>query len=174
MGELPIVRPEKSMVGGLKIVEVKAEHVAEFERLFAELRAEMHRHEPGCLLYSLLKSRVKPGVYIVHEQYRDQAALHFDEILIGDGALDYRTYLRELDRMPGDVGAVELKLVKDAGMDNVHFAFTGDPVLGKGHTYRVQGPSFVIEFLNVQADSGGNVANHIHSCWRRIKGDFGL
>jgi len=63
------------MVGGLKIVQVKAEHVAEFERLFAELRAEMQEHEPGCLLYSLLKSRAKPGAYIVQEQYRDQAAL---------------------------------------------------------------------------------------------------
>jgi quinol monooxygenase YgiN len=63
------------MVGGLKIVQVKAEHRVEFERLFAELRAEMRKHEPGCLLYSLLKSRTKPGAYIVHEQYRDQAAL---------------------------------------------------------------------------------------------------
>lgn len=35
----------------------------------------MHKHEPGCLLYSLLKSRAKPGAYIVHEQYRDQMAL---------------------------------------------------------------------------------------------------
>ena len=61
------------MVGGLKIVQVKAEHVAEFERLFAEL-GEMHKHEPGCLLYSLLKSRAKPGAHIVHEQYRDQMA----------------------------------------------------------------------------------------------------
>jgi len=63
------------MVGGLKNVQVKAEHMAEFERLFAELRAEMQKHEPGCLLYSLLKSRAKPGTYIVHEQYRNQAAL---------------------------------------------------------------------------------------------------
>jgi quinol monooxygenase YgiN len=63
------------MVGGLKIVQVKAENVAEFERLFAKLRAEMRKHEPGCLLYSLLKSRAKPGAYIVHEQYLDQAAL---------------------------------------------------------------------------------------------------
>lgn len=63
------------MVGGLKIVRVKAEQTAEFEGLFAELRAEMRKHEPGCLLYSLLKSRAKPGAYIVHEQYRNQAAL---------------------------------------------------------------------------------------------------
>ena len=38
----------------------------------------------------------------------------------------------------------------------------------------VQGPTFVIEFLNMQADSAKNPANHIHSAWRRIKGDFGL
>jgi len=63
------------MVGGLKIVQVKEEHTAEFERLFVELREEMRKHEPDCLLYSLLKSRAKPGAYIVHEQYRNQAAL---------------------------------------------------------------------------------------------------
>jgi quinol monooxygenase YgiN len=63
------------MVGGLKIVQVKAEHTAEFERLFAELRAEMRAHEPDCLVYSLLKSRAQPGAYIVQEQYRNQAAL---------------------------------------------------------------------------------------------------
>jgi quinol monooxygenase YgiN len=67
------------MVGGLKIIRVEAEHVAKFERLFAELRAEMHKHEPGCLVYSLLKSRATPGAYIVHEQYRDQAALDAHE-----------------------------------------------------------------------------------------------
>jgi quinol monooxygenase YgiN len=63
------------MVGGLKIVQVKAGYIAEFERLFTELRSEMRKYEPGCLLYSLLKSRTRPGAYIVHEQYRNQAAL---------------------------------------------------------------------------------------------------
>jgi quinol monooxygenase YgiN len=63
------------MVGGLKHVQVKKGHEAEFERLFAELRSEMREHEPGCLLYSLLKSRGTFGAYIVHEQYHGQAAL---------------------------------------------------------------------------------------------------
>lgn len=67
------------MVGGLKVVQVKPGQEAEFERLFAELRAEMLAHEPGCLLYSLLKSRVKAGAYIVHEQYEDEAALETHE-----------------------------------------------------------------------------------------------
>lgn len=71
----PITFMTTQMVGGLKTVQVAAENTAEFERLFAKLRAEMQRHEPDCLLYSLLKSRAKPGAYIVHEQYRDQAAL---------------------------------------------------------------------------------------------------
>jgi quinol monooxygenase YgiN len=63
------------MVGGLKIVQVKSGEEAHFERLFAELRALMREKEPGCMVYSLLKSRTKAGAYIVHEQYRDQAAL---------------------------------------------------------------------------------------------------
>jgi len=78
------------------------------------------------------------------------------------------------DRLPPEVAVAELKRVQDAGTDKIHFAYSGGTEPGKGYTYRVQGPSFVIEFLNVQADSGGNPANHIHSCWRRMDGDFGI
>ena len=78
------------------------------------------------------------------------------------------------DRLAPDVAALEWKQVHNGGFDNVHFAFTGSPEAGKGYTYRVQGPSFVIEFLNIQNDSAGNPNNHIHSCWRRLQGDFGL
>jgi hypothetical protein len=77
-------------------------------------------------------------------------------------------------RMPEEVAAAEWKHVKEGGIDKIHFAFTGGTELGKGHTYRVQGPTFVVEFLNMQGDSAGNPANHIHSVWRRIKGDFGI
>jgi hypothetical protein len=31
----------------------------------------------------------------------------------------------------------------------------------------------VVQFLNVQADSAGNQANHIHSAWRQLPADFG-
>jgi len=33
----------------------------------------------------------------------DRAALHLDEVMIGDGNLDYPAYLRALDALPGDV-----------------------------------------------------------------------
>ena len=77
-------------------------------------------------------------------------------------------------RMPPEIGAVEYKVATEAGLDDIFIAYTGDPAPGKGYTYRVHGPTFVVEFLNIQADSAGNKANHIHSAWRRIKGDFGL
>jgi hypothetical protein len=77
------------------------------------------------------------------------------------------------DRMPAEVAEMELKQVKEAGLDKVHFAYAGGTAEGQPHSYRVQGPTFVIEFLNVQPDSARNPANHIHSSWRSIKGDFG-
>ena len=78
------------------------------------------------------------------------------------------------DRMPAAVGAVEYKLATEAALDQIFLAYSGDAAPGKGMTYRVHGPTFVVEFLNIQNDSAGNAANHVHSNWRRIKGDFGL
>jgi hypothetical protein len=78
------------------------------------------------------------------------------------------------ERMPPGVAAVEYKLAQEAKPDQVFIAYSGDLAPGQPHTYRVHGPTFVVEFLNNQKDSAGNPANHIHSAWRRIKGDFGL
>ncbi len=76
-------------------------------------------------------------------------------------------------RMPPMVGREQLKRVKKAGVDKIHFAFS-KPGDKKAYTYRVQGPTFVIEFLNTQTDPQRNPANHVHSVWRNIEGDFGL
>jgi len=61
-------------VGGLKTVVVRDGHEEEFEALFRALRAEIAVHEPGCVYYSLLRSRTNPHAFIVEEQYRDEAA----------------------------------------------------------------------------------------------------
>jgi hypothetical protein len=80
------------------------------------------------------------------------------------------------DRMPPAVGRRQIAEVRAAGIGKIHFAFYhGEKKRGKAPiTYRVQGPTFVIEFLNTQSDPAGNPANHIHSCWRDLRGDFGL
>ena len=54
------------------------------------------------------------------------------------------------------------------GLDKITFAWAGRVEPGKKHYYRVQGPTFLIEFDNVQ-----NNGNHIHSVWRDFQGDFG-
>jgi hypothetical protein len=82
-----------------------------------------------------------------------------------------RTYA---DRMPADVAEREMAEVREAGIDNIHFAYAGGLQSGEQHSYRIQGPTFLVEFLNVQEDSARNPANHIHSAWRSAKGDFGL
>ncbi len=66
------------------------------------------------------------------------------------------------------------ELINNAGFDNVHFGWSGAMKTGQGHYYIVQGPTFVIEFINVQADAEGNPANHIHCVWRDLEGDFNL
>ena len=78
------------------------------------------------------------------------------------------------DRMPPNVGAAEMKAAKDAGVDKIHFAYSGQPEPGKPYTYRIHGPTFVAQFLNIQADGFGNPNNHVHSVWRRLPADFGL
>lgn len=79
------------------------------------------------------------------------------------------------NRMPNDVAKAERDRLKEAGFDKVHFAFCIEETKpGKPYTYRVQGPTFVVEFINTQADSAKNPANHIHSSWRRLPMDFGL
>ncbi|MBA3485462.1 MAG: DUF3500 domain-containing protein, partial [Pirellulales bacterium] len=64
--------------------------------------------------------------------------------------------------------------IKAAGLDRVHFAWAGSTQPGVGHYYRVQGPTFVLELINVQSDPAGNPANHIHSVWRSLQGDFAV
>lgn len=50
----------------------------------------------------------------------------------------------------------------------MHFAWAGGKELGEPHYYRVQGPTFLLEYANTQ-----NNANHVHSVWRSFDGDFG-
>jgi hypothetical protein len=74
--------------------------------------------------------------------------------------------------MPEAVAEERLGLIDR--WDDVHFAWAGSLEPGIGHAYRVEGPTFAIEFVNVQPDAEGNPANHIHCIWRDRTGDFDL
>jgi hypothetical protein len=58
--------------------------------------------------------------------------------------------------------------LRHAGLDAIHFGWAGGVEPGEPHYYRVQGPTFLVEYDNTQHD-----ANHIHTVWRDFDGDFG-
>jgi hypothetical protein len=70
--------------------------------------------------------------------------------------------------MAEDIAADRLARIKKAGIEKIGFAWAGETERGKKHYYRIQGPTFLVEYDNTQNDG-----NHIHSVWRDFEGDFG-
>jgi hypothetical protein len=71
------------------------------------------------------------------------------------------------DSFPEEIAQARLDQVKKAG-NNLYFAWAGVTEKGGPHYYRVQSPTFLVEFDNTQ-----DGANHIHSVWRDFNNDFG-
>jgi hypothetical protein len=70
--------------------------------------------------------------------------------------------------MAADIAADRVSRLEKAGFDKITFAWAGETELGRKHYYRVQGPTFLIEYDNTQSNG-----NHVHSVWRDFAGDFG-
>jgi hypothetical protein len=86
---------------------------------------------------------------------------------------EQQSLVRELvadyaDRLRGELAAEDVKRIAGAGWDKVQFAWAGGTEPGEPHYYRIQGPTFLIEFDDTQ-----NNANHIHTVWRDLTRDFG-
>ncbi len=73
-----------------------------------------------------------------------------------------------LGNMREEVARAQREKVEKAGLAKIRFAWAGGTRVGQGHYYRIQGPTFVIEYDNTQ-----NGANHVHSVWRDLEDDFG-
>ena len=71
-------------------------------------------------------------------------------------------------RVRPELADADLAKLRKAGVEKLHFAWAGGLEKGEGHYYRVQGPTFLIEYDNTQ-----NNNNHIHAVWRDFNGDFG-
>ena len=74
-----------------------------------------------------------------------------------------------LKNLPADIEQERRAAINAAGIDKLYFAWYGGSELHEPHHYRVQGPTFVVEYNNTQ-----NSANHVHSMWRNLGGDFGI
>ncbi len=62
-------------IGIVAKLKVAAGKNAEFESVFAELANATRKNEPGNNFYALHKSKTDPQLYVVRENYRDQAAV---------------------------------------------------------------------------------------------------
>jgi hypothetical protein len=71
------------------------------------------------------------------------------------------------DNVPDQMATARMDLVKKAGK-NMYFAWSGVAQRGGPHYYRIQAPTFLIEYDNTQND-----ANHIHTVWRDLTNDWG-
>ncbi len=69
--------------------------------------------------------------------------------------------------LPGQAAEAREDQIRKAGK-NISFAWAGGVNPGEPHYYRIQAPSFLIEYDDTQ-----DKANHIHSVWRDWNGDFG-
>src|SRR5206468_12316683 len=70
--------------------------------------------------------------------------------------------------MRADIADEELRRMREAGAENVRFAWAGAIDPRQPHYYRMHGPTLLIEYDNSQ-----NRANHIHSVWHDPRNDFG-
>jgi hypothetical protein len=73
-----------------------------------------------------------------------------------------------VDRLVPDVADAAWSEIVDTGLDEVAFAWSGGTRPGEGHYYALTGPTFLVEYDNVQ-----DGANHVHTVWRDLRHDWG-
>jgi hypothetical protein len=94
-------------------------------------------------------------------------------ILVSDLGLDQQKRVLEivqtyLNTLPGNIAAPIFERIRTAGFEQLRFGWAGPLEPSRPHYYRLQGPTFVLEF-----DNSRNGGTHIHSVWRDFEQDFG-
>jgi hypothetical protein len=70
--------------------------------------------------------------------------------------------------LPAEAARRGLARVEQAGFERIRFGWAGALEPHRPHYYRLQGPTFLLEF-----DNSRNDGTHIHSVWRDFREDFG-
>ena len=94
--------------------------------------------------------------------------IKFDELNSNQQIVFLKLIDEYLLTMPTEQAERRMKHIMNEEISLLRFGWAGATTSGKGHYYRIQGKSFLIEFDNTQ-----NNANHIHTVWRDFDGDFG-
>ncbi len=62
----------------------------------------------------------------------------------------------------------DMQKIEASGFGEIYFTWAGSTKADQPMYYRVQGPTFLLEYVNIQ-----NKANHAHAVWRDFENDFG-
>lgn len=116
----------------------------------------------------------EPTQFVAEERVGAPVGLAASAMTESQKALLEKLIRNYTSRLAPSIAESQWQAVVAGGFDRVHFAFSGGTKTGQARTYRVQGPNFIIQFLNTQTDVHGNPANHIHSIYRELPRDFGL
>jgi hypothetical protein len=94
--------------------------------------------------------------------------IRVNELNPAQSAIVVRLLDAYLGKMSDPIAARRRAALQKTDFTRVTFAWAGSIRRGDPHYYRIQGPSFLVEYDNTQND-----ANHVHSVWRDFDGDFG-
>jgi uncharacterized protein DUF3500 len=94
-------------------------------------------------------------------------------ISAGDLSADQQALVLEIIQtylgvQPPNIATPMFEGIRSAGIENSRFGWAGSVEPRRPHYYRLQGPTFLLEF-----DNSRNGGTHIHSVWRDFTGDFG-
>lgn len=78
--------------------------------------------------------------------------------------------------LPHDVAKERLRAIAEHGWDQVHFGWAGSEHRKEPHSFRIQGPTFLLECVVTVSDefSGDGAVDTWQCVWRSRQGDFGL
>ena len=136
--------------------------------------AEFCKRCPDCIYYGFAigdqgseRSKVLVDSAFSVTGYDGRVGLH--ELLRADDAVKHLIQTRAtVTAIKAAAVAAGMRTLKQNGIEKIRFAWCGGTKTGEPHYWRLHGPHFVIEYDNTQ-----NGANHIHSVWRDVEGDWG-
>ena len=94
-------------------------------------------------------------------------------VKVGDLAPAQRRLVMEIVNaymrvLPAVTARRSLERIERAGVERLRLGWAGPLQPNEPHYYRLQGPTFLLEF-----DNSRNDGTHIHSVWRDFREDFG-
>jgi hypothetical protein len=127
--------------------------------------------DPGQQKAAIVSEQAPDDILTINQQTAkrlDEQGIGWPQLSAGQRKLLMQVVREYAFAQATKLGEDRMATIDKAGLDSLRFAWLGSTTKGERHYYRIQGPTFLVEYDNTQ-----NNANHIHCVWRDFNGDFG-